>query len=462
MTYQKEQNKLLQNYLDRYEKHGNKSVELIISSECNQSCEYCYIFKHGHKMYPPEANDKNNILTNLKILLKYLEDSGYDFCDYDIFSGEFFDLSYWEDIFNIFYDFYKDKHHKDKDFMISIPTNGSFLFDIQKTEKIEEWINKFKTINFYIFLSLSVDGPQNLENKERPLKKDIEKKDDIFYDRLFNFMGKYYYTTHPMITKEFVKNYKQNYDFWIDNIKKYNVIFKKHNGEEALGIPMFLEVRDANQWDNIEALQNYEKFLWYVAEKDLKDIHNNNLEEFALHMADDFSDLMRNSGKYCSVQPYIIGLPNSHTKIPCSIQGGSVIRVGDLAIVPCHRTCYPNLVYGNYIVENGVITGVKAKNPMLAYKIKNFNPNRSMLKCTNCELRSFCMKGCLGAQLETNKELFSPIESLCDLFKIKYRTINEIAKYYGVYDIIKNHIKIPLERKEYIENARKIIERSCY
>ena len=92
MTYQEQQNSLLQLYLDKTKK--DESVEFIFSSLCNQACEYCYLYRHGKEMYPPEANDKDNILHNLPILLKWLEDEGYVYETYDIFSGEFFNLSY--------------------------------------------------------------------------------------------------------------------------------------------------------------------------------------------------------------------------------------------------------------------------------------------------------------------------------------------------------------------------------
>ena len=59
--YQQEKNILLETFINRYYKNAS-SVEFIISSECNQACEYCYLFKHGHKMYPPESNNKENII----------------------------------------------------------------------------------------------------------------------------------------------------------------------------------------------------------------------------------------------------------------------------------------------------------------------------------------------------------------------------------------------------------------
>lgn len=454
MSYQENQNKLLLNYLDRYEKNS-VSLELIISSECDQKCEYCYLFKHGHKMYSKESNDKNNILKNLPIVLEYFYKNFPLITNYEIFSGEFFNLSYWEDVLTIILNFLKEKQLTQ--FTIGIPTNMSFLWDLEKTQKIEAWIKDILDSENHIYLSASVDGPSDLEELERA-SKDNKKKNDIFYDRLFSFLAKYKYNAHPMITKNFVKNYKTNYDFWLDNSLKYQTKFTKEDGNTVVGIPMFLEVRDPDQWDD-ESIENYKKFLWYVAEKDLETIHQNNEQELIYHIVDDFSTSMQSLGEYCSCQPYIIAFPQPNMKIPCSIQGGPAVRVGDLALVPCHRTCYPNLIYGHFISDGEQIIGIKGNNPLLAYKIKTFNPNRSMLKCTSCPINVFCPKGCLGSQLEHNKELFSAQDAVCSMYFAKYKTIHEIALHYNIYEKIKNDVRIPYYRREFIQYVRTILER---
>jgi len=455
--FQYEQNNLLQNYLDRYEK-DSESVELIISSECDQKCEYCYLYKHGHKTYTPESNNKDNILHNLPIILEYVYENFPKVHDYDMFSGEFFNLSYWSQVFEILYDFFN--RHNLTGQTIGVPTNMSFLWDVEKTQEVEKWIYKFKEQKNYLYLSASVDGPTELEDLERPSKKTDKNysKTEWYYDTLFKFLAKHQYAAHPMITRNFVKNYKENYDFWIDMSFKYPSVFEKSNGQKIVGVPMFLEVRDAEQWDD-ESIENYKKFLWYVAEKDLKTVHKGNVQELIYRIADDFTENMTSLGEYCTCQPYIIGIPQPNNRIPCSIQGGPVFRVGDLAIVPCHRTCYPNLVYGHFEMENDKITGVVANNPLLAYKIKTFNPLRSMLRCSSCLINAFCIKGCIGSQYEHLGELFSSDERVCKMFFAKYKTIHEIALHYDLYEKVKHDIQIPAERREFIEYARTIFDR---
>lgn len=452
-SFQEEQNMLLQSYLNRYEK-SEMTVEFIISSLCNQQCEYCYLYKHGKEMYPLESNKKENILRNFPLLLKYLKEEGYKYETYDIFSGEFFQLSYWEDIIKMICE---DNKGSSKTKVISIPTNMSFLMDDAETKKVEYWIEKCKEYNLDMYLSASVDGPEDLEKIERPLTN-AEIKDAEFYDKFFKFLAKHNFVPHPMITKNFVKNYKQNYDFWIDNLIKYNCKYTRYDGKELYTIPMLLEVRDPDQWDE-ESIENYKKFLWYMAEKDLEVLHKNNLEDFAMHMADDFSDGMMELGTYNHCQPYTIALPSLQGQLPCSIQKGPVFRVGDLSLVPCHRTCYPHMVYGSLQLneEKNKIIGIKGDRPGLALKVKTLNPNRSYMKCSGCPIKIFCLKGCLGSQYENNKELFSAQDKVCDMFYAKYNTINEIAEHYGVYDIIKNKLEVPTERREFIEYARKIL-----
>ena len=69
------------------------------------------------------------------------------------------------------------------------------------------------------------------------------------------------------------------------------------------------------------------------------------------------------------------------------------------------------------------------------------------------------MKGCLGSQLEHNKELFSPEENVCNLFIEKFKTINEICEHYKLYDIVLDHPQVLKQRKELIQYARDTINK---
>ena len=45
------------------------------------------------------------------------------------------------------------------------------------------------------------------------------------------------------------------------------------------------------------------------------------------------------------------------------------------------------------------------------------------------------------------------------MYDVKYKTINEIAKEYGVYDFAFNSLEVPPSRKEFLRYAKSIIER---
>lgn len=455
MTYEEEQKELLKSVISRYDK-PSAAVEFIISSSCNQACEYCYYYKYGTELYPPEVNQKEKILHNLPLLLDWLEEEKYQYKSYDLFSGEFFALPYWEDVLKIFYEHNKKIGCPDRG--MTIPTNLSWVSDENKYKKVTAWFKIFEEVNIRLFMSCSVDGPSWLENKERPLH--VNKKEEKFFDKIFEFCREYNAGFHPMITKEFVSHYKENYDWWIAQMKKHNLMLKKRNSyEKVYDIPMFLEVRDNEQWDTQEALDNYRDFLFYIAETDLRELHNNDLESFAYHMLDDFTPDTEDLGTYNHLQPYLIGLPNLYSHMGCTVQQGSMFRVGDLALVPCHRTAYPNFIHGYLVLneEGTKIIDIKPNNVLLDIKIKTFNPNRSMLKCSDCSVKLVCMKGCFGSQYEHNKELFSTQENVCKMQKVKLKTIHEIAEKYGIYDMAKTLFGLSDKRREVIAYERKVL-----
>lgn len=456
MTYQEEQNKLLLDFLLRKYKDLDM-VEFIISPYCNQACEYCYLYKHGDELYPKESKDFESILNNFPILLRWLDKNNFKYKVYDIFSGEFFNLPIWEDIFQIIYDYEISVGVKRT--CINIPTNTSFLLDDEKTNKIEVWMDKLKNIGIQVWLSSSIDGPESLEKLERPLKNNKVKNNQNFYKKFIDFRKKYEFASHPMITRNFVKDYKTNYDWWIDGLIENNITQHNEMGEIIYAIPMMLEVRDANQWDE-NSLADYKQFLNYVADKDFKALHNSNLDDFGYHFFDDFVDdgVCKKNGRYSHVQPYIINYPHINSELCCGIQKEAAFRLGDLAYVPCHRTCYPHFVFGYFKTQDEEINGLVSQKAALSMKIRNLNPNRSFLKCGDCPIGPFCMKGCLGSQYEETNEMFCPQDAVCNLFFTKYKTIHEIALRYNLYEWLEENPIMPYERKEFVKYARKILE----
>ena len=73
-TFQEEEKELFETYLDTYvfptqSTLPNKiiigsPIELIIKPQCNQKCEYCYIYKHGDDLYPVEERISDDEILN--------------------------------------------------------------------------------------------------------------------------------------------------------------------------------------------------------------------------------------------------------------------------------------------------------------------------------------------------------------------------------------------------------------
>ena len=47
-------------------------IELMITSDCNKDCEYCYLQKHKDFLYPKDIRNHEQILKNLELYLKFL------------------------------------------------------------------------------------------------------------------------------------------------------------------------------------------------------------------------------------------------------------------------------------------------------------------------------------------------------------------------------------------------------
>lgn len=393
--------------------HKFTKLEIIVTPECNLNCEYCYINNYRDKLYPKNIRDHDTILKNLDILLNWIQENEYYIKDFDIFSGEFFVGNLGFQVLDKIYN--QLLKRKFCDFIV-IPTNFYFISSDRLTEKVIFNLERFKKINTEIILSCSIDG-KYVDESARISKSDY--RTDEYYDKVFQFCKKYHCGFHPMVSIDFINNYEKCYSWWIDNIVK---LCGKDDAKNHK--PMFLEVRN-DGWDQ-ETLQKYSDFLWFAFKTDLEKLFNNDLEEMVDY-------LMPEKGSNNNLR-----IPGKVARITCSIQANPIIRLGDLAIVPCHRTSYDDLIYGNFKVENDKIVGIQERNYPLATTIYSMNPNVSHPKCSGCIIREICLRGCLGSQLEVNKDPFLPIESVCNLMFTKFSTLKEIFNYYDVWSILKD------------------------
>ena len=79
--------------------------------------------------------------------------------------------------------------------------------------------------------------------------------------------------------------------------------------------------------------------------------------------------------------------------ISCSEQTDFGVRLGDLAIVPCHRASYEGFNGGHFTVEEKEITGITSENPETYIMYKTFDIHNSP-SCQNCVIGNICTQYC--------------------------------------------------------------------
>ena len=426
---------LLKNYLEKkiYNLNSNKTplarFEFIIRPDCNQTCEYCYLYKYGKNIYPLKSrSDKNTILNNINLLLEYyLKELQLKIYYYDLFAGDLFYDDIFFDIMDIFFKYYLDIKKNQPEYTnfqrvkIVIPTNLSFLENEEKTKRFEDYKNKLATVNCDIIISYSTDGFYAQDTRE---KKHLTQE---WFDKTLAFCGKHEFGVHPMIAPENVDKAIINYDWWLENLNKYfSIDFEWH--------PMLLPVRN-DGWTQ-EKINLYLEYLNHMIEYRLE-IFDRNLLNFTKHITQGQKEKgLLNSP---NMDPLRLDFKDKgQTSINCSLGESFAINCMNLEVVPCHRLAYPHLCGGKFKVENNKIIGIEAYENVSSY-IALTNENRFYRpNCATCEIRGFCMQGCLGAQYEFSGEAHMPIPSVCNLFKQNIAFLLDKYAELGVLDIMLN------------------------
>lgn len=479
MTFQEENNLLLEKiispfYLEwsqapvRHNKNDNLVLELAITPECNQNCEYCYLVRHKDKIFPKETRDPSKIKENLNTLLSFYLEKKFSFQRIDLFSGEIWGTKFGFDILTIILTYVKQGLEIDS---IIIPSNCSFLTNDKATNSVQYLIDEFDKWDVHLIFSASVDG-KIVEDQARPFrdKKYQELKNDDFYTKLADFCNKNHYGIHPMVSAVAIESWIENYKWWRqwhrDNFKE-DIL---QDPRDWLRRSMLLEVRN-DDWTEDKIL-SYLKFYDYLIDDYLESLWLNlgytPLDFFIYHFKPALVYEVKNPEVKILDEPYPYGnydptiLANA-TDIPiCSITRSLIVRLGDLAIIPCHRTGYDKFVYGYYIKdeETGELK-IKATNPLLANKIYRMKITANP-KCNNCVINKYCLKGCYGAQYETTGELFYPIDSVCNLYKARTiylrKKILDFAKKYDLEKYIEFSLNDFEERYQSLISEREGLE----
>ena len=451
-NYQKEENQLLKTVLtNRYFKPWKEYMfnpdfnpdtalafdsvlEIYLTALCNQNCEYCYLIKHANSIYPREFDNKELIMKNLGILYQWIIDEQFFIPRIEFFSGEIWHSQYGLDVLQLTYDYLKKGMKVNS---ILIPSNCSFLLDEIQTAKIQQYIDDMKQIGVNLLFSISVDGAV-IENQMRPLNSKIEKTEE-FYERMFMFAYHNNFGFHPMIAAKSVKYWIENFKWWKKKCAEYNM-----NVYQSV---MMLEVRN-DDWTD-EAIEDYNQFMNFLIDEIVKD-NDYNIEKYS------------NALCHYRLEPTDKDKPTPTGYIPysfltcdtfpgCTVANSLTVRIGDLAICPCHRTAYNKNLYGWFVVDNDKIIDIKANNPQMAIKILTSNHNLCLFECDVCPYRLFCLKGCYGAQMEASADPVVNIPGVCKFFRSKFDNLINKYQEIGVLDYIQqiyepnfwghNHIK---------------------
>ena len=425
--------------LSRNEENSYTAVEIIVRPECNQKCEYCYIYQQGSKLYPVHY-PKATIIENISKLIDYFIEKDYLICKIELFAGDmFYDdlffevmphiIRYYEFINKYHYNFiqkYHDKIEGDEfnEPAVIIPCNMSFCAYPEKKDKVRKIVQDLKNLGIRLFLSYSTDGIYSTDVRE---KKDL--KEDYF-DNILSFCEEMDWGIHPMISYEGIDNAIDNYE-WFKNKFSH---FKINHGSS---IPAYLEVRN-DGW-NETSLKKYQKFLYYFLDDIFHNFNKSNLHDFFENY---FRVFYKNEGdaQYSmSHDPPGIGrFPIVTTKhLPCTLGGEALcVYAGNLSIVPCHRLAYPEYQGARFVTNEEGKLEIEATEFMNSYLTMYYYNNSYSSNCQICEYQHICLKGCPGAQYEYSADATMQIPSVCELLKTKYKTLLEYYHSIGMFHYI--------------------------
>lgn len=406
-------------------------IELIVRPECNQKCEYCYIARHGHELYPlNERLNKEQILHNIQLILDYFFDEKKLYIyHWELFAGDLFYDNIFFDILDLFYE-KMSKYQKlyprafqNNRGLILTPCNFSFIDNEEQTQKVKDYIAKFDNdLNVEIGLSISTDGKYGVSTRENRTLPDDH------FDKLFQWTLEYPRNGfHPIISASNVENAIKNYEWWKEMYDKY---YGNDRGKLPDILPYWLEARN-DEWTE-DKIQAFEALLEHMV-KDRLAMCNNDINHFAYHL---FNGDGANGTLPGFVNLDLISVQGNLDEsviqnIGCSLSGLTVINVSNMTFVPCHRLTYKQFQGAKFQIENDKIVDIIPSNVCTYINVKT-HPNNVHPRCNACIYNVMCHKGCLGAQFESSGELFLPCRSVCELQKRIARKLLTLYKEMGV------------------------------
>lgn len=407
-------NKFLEDIFYSHYRKGEKQLEIFLQGVCSANCEYCYLKKHQKDLYPTKIHNEEIILQNLQKTLNWYVANKFR-CKIDIFSGNWINTPIGPKVFDIFYNTFSKVEEEYRPITISMPDNMQFLKDPIATKIVEDNIARFAALRIPIWFSASVDG-YFCEYGRTP-------GDEIFYKNLVNFLTKYKYLPHPMISSNNIQDWIKNYQWWRNT-------FPKHIVEDL----MTLEVRD-NTWTD-ETISQLVQYCDFLIDYKFTNDYNENKIEFLKYILNLYPRL----GEQRMSPPYnIIGLTYLHSvngqdKVDCGNSENELhIRMGDLSVGLCHRLYYPELQLGQFNTNDTQITDFEPTNVSLLISYKKLNKT-CLPYCEECLFQHFCPGHCHGASYESIGNPLVPNKEVCQLYQSKFSFL--VYKYYtlGLFD----------------------------
>ena len=455
-SYQEENDTLMWNFINRsfFEAWRNpekehlmnfRSLEIMLNYKCNLACKYCYVNRHGEELYPKELyEDKDKLLKNVEIILDFLVENKMK-PKIELFSGE----ALVQQVGLQALEMIIDKMGNWSEITVVIPTNMSWLLSDNLTAEIERLIAKGASLGLNVFLSGSVDGKYCEINRPflaavdemttSPMRivdwtykpEFVEPRGDEFYEKFFKLSKKYGYGFHPMIYSHNVEHWIKNFMWFQENLKKYEIPWSSI---------YLLEVRNS-EWTE-QQIKDFGKFI-----------------EFLIYFS--WDKVGRNAENYFKFmfQGRGFNILNSPIStigrgLGCSYQSCIYLRVGDMGLAPCHRSCYEPMMLGNFKVEDDKIVGVHANNfELMIGGISAEGDNFPY--CEQCIIKSLCSHGCLGAQLEATGDMFTPIPTMCQMEHEKIAAMVRAYKDIGIFSEVLDRVRP--DKRYALELVEKII-----
>lgn len=375
-----------------------KNLELMINHKCNLKCKYCYMDKYHKQYFPKGSQDRNTLLHNTDLMIDWLEENGFAPV-IEIFAGDSLSDPTCRKIIHKILDAALDGRRVCNGLVL--PTNMGWVMHDKQIEDVENILEKAEFAGVNAHVSGSVDGKYMEVN--RPFKSAKKGYSDDMYHKMFSFITRHASSgVHPMIYSNNIEQAKENFLWWQEQFEKYNIGWYHM---------YMLEVR--NQEWTLEQTNHYADFIKFLVRWVYNKVERDP-ERFINFMFDMYG-----------FNILILPFARSMRGMPCSIQSCLTVRLGDLMVVPCHRTAYKHMETAQFITEDDKIVGLEAKNIELWFGIQSLDSGVYPY-CEKCSVNKLCTGGCLGSQYEATGSIFTPIPTVCRLAHAKIAALVEV------------------------------------